>query len=498
MTSLAYPDSATPASAISRALQQALQSGDGLLEWLPIGVYTCDIDGHLVHYNRRAAELWGRSPAVGNGQNRFCGAQNAYAANGDKLDLAPMAELLATGHPIRDRELILERPDGSRLTILANLDPLFDEDGRLVGGVNCFQDITARKTAETRLQEREYWYHDLLEALPAAIYTTDAAGRITFFNQAAADLAGRRPVLGSDQWCVTSKLYAADGTPIAHEDCPMALAVKSGAPVRGTEKIAERPDGVRVAILPYPTPLRDGTGKMIGAVNMLVDITERKAAEEEKSLLLRELAHRVNNTFAVILAITQQSLRAAPSAEAFAEAFTGRLQALAQAHNLLLAEDWAGADLGALAKGQLASFCLEGGERLNIDGPKVVLAPPQAIALGVVLHELGTNAAKHGALSVDRGKVELSWTLGADRVSLSWVERHGPPVAPPARRGLGSKLIQRGLPDAFIDWRFEPDGVVCTIDLPLDERRMTNGTGARVRAAVAAPAAELPVNGRAV
>jgi PAS domain-containing protein len=121
MTSAACDDSVAPASEISRALQRAL--GNGLLKWLPIGVYACDIDGHLVQYNRRAAELWGRSPAVGNGQYRFCGAQRAYAANGEKLDLAPMAELLSTGTPIRDRELILERPDGSRLTVHANSIP---------------------------------------------------------------------------------------------------------------------------------------------------------------------------------------------------------------------------------------------------------------------------------------------------------------------------------------------------------------------------------------
>ena len=99
---------------------------------------------------------------------------------------------------------------------------------------------------------------------------------------------------------------------------------------------------------------------MIGAVNMLVDISERKAAEEEKVLLLRELAHRVNNTFAVILAVAQQTLRTAPSSKAFVEIFSGRLQALAQAHNLLLTKEWTGADLGELAKGQLAPFCLEG------------------------------------------------------------------------------------------------------------------------------------------
>jgi len=253
-----------------------------------------------------------------------------------------MAELLETGRPIRNRELVIERPDGSRLTILANLDPLRDEAGRLVGGVNCFQDITARKGAERRLQQREQWYRDLLEALPVALYTTDADGRNTFFNEAAAELCGRRPFLGDDAWSIGSKLYWPDGKPIAQEEYPTALALKTDKPVRGTEEIVERPDGTRIPVIPFPTPLHDEEGKLIGAVNMLVDISERKAAEEEKALLLRELAHRVNNTFAVILAVAQQTLRTAPSSKAFVETFSGRLQALAQAHNLLLTKDWTG------------------------------------------------------------------------------------------------------------------------------------------------------------
>jgi PAS domain-containing protein len=152
-----------------------------------------------------------------------------------------MAELLQTGHPIRDRELIFERPDGSRLTILANLDPLRDETGKLVGRVNCFQDITARKVAEQRLQQRERWCRDLLEALPAAIYTTDADGRITFYNEAAAELCDRRPVVGNDAWSIAGTLYWPDGKPIAHDECPMALALKTGKPVRGTRRSSSVP-----------------------------------------------------------------------------------------------------------------------------------------------------------------------------------------------------------------------------------------------------------------
>jgi len=481
MDSLAYHGPIAPAPVVSLALQRALQSWGGVLESLPVAISACDLDGYLVQYNRRAAELWGQSPPIGDREYRFSGAYKAYEPSGAPLSPsnAPMAELLRTGRPVRDRELLLERPDGGRITILANLDPLLDARGKLVGGVSCFQDITERKAAEERLRAHEQWYRDLLDALPAAIYTTDAEGRITFCNRAAEALAGRQPSLGSDEWCVTWRLYSADGTPLAHENCPMAVALREGKPVREVEKIVERPDGTRIPVIPYPTPLRDASGAIVGAVNMLVDITERKRAEEQKTLLLRELAHRVNNTFAVILAMAQQSLRTAPSPQVFSEAFTGRLQALAKAHNLLLDGEWAGADLGDLARSQAGVFCPADSDRLTIAGPPAKLGPTQVIAFGLVLHELATNACKHGALSVDTGRVELGWDVrredGADHLHLTWTERHGPAVAPPSRQGLGSRLIARGLPDAAIDWRFEPDGVVCTIDLPLEAGRPTNG-----------------------
>jgi PAS domain S-box-containing protein len=136
-------------------------------------------------------------------------------------------------------------------------------------------------------------FRDLLEALPIAIYTTDAAGRITFYNRAAVELAGRVPTLGSDEWCVTWRLYRPDGTPLPHDQCPMAVALRENRPVRGEEAVAERPDGTRVAFMPYPTPLRDGAGKLIGAVNLLVDITESKSSEEQLRRLSERLEERV-------------------------------------------------------------------------------------------------------------------------------------------------------------------------------------------------------------
>jgi PAS domain S-box-containing protein len=121
---------------------------------------------------------------------------------------------------------------------------------------------------------------DLIAALPAAIYMTDAEGRITFYNEAAVALAGRRPVLGRDQWCVTWRLYQPDGTRLPHDQCPMAIALKENRPVRGVEAVAERPDGTRVPFMPFATPLRDASGALMGGVNMLLETTHCSRAED--------------------------------------------------------------------------------------------------------------------------------------------------------------------------------------------------------------------------
>lgn len=169
-------------------------------------------------------------------------------------------------------------------------------------------------------------FRKLLEALPAAIYTTDAEGRITFFNRACVDFAERTPKVG-EMWCVTWKLYLTDGRPLPHEECTMAVALKENRPVRDVEALAERPDGSQICSMPYPTPLPDGNGRLIGAVNMLVDITARKQVEERMKLLTAEIDHRSNNLLTVIQAMLL--LTKADSAAKFQAAFQGRLSALA-------------------------------------------------------------------------------------------------------------------------------------------------------------------------
>jgi PAS domain S-box-containing protein len=126
----------------------------------------------------------------------------------------------------------------------------------------------------------EQYIRDLIEALPAAIYMTDAQGRITYYNEAAVALAGRRPALGQDRWCVTWRLYQPDGTLLPHDRCPMAIALKENRPVRGVEAVAERPNGTRVSFMPFPTPLHDASGALVGGLNMLVETTYHGRAED--------------------------------------------------------------------------------------------------------------------------------------------------------------------------------------------------------------------------
>ncbi len=145
---------------------------------------------------------------------------------------------------------------------------------------------TAELEASTgRLRESEERYRHLVHALPVAIYTCDAQGRITLYNEAAVALWGREPEIGKDLWCGSWRLYNPDGTPLPLEECPMAVAIREDRPVRGQEIVIERPDGTRSYVLPYPDPIHDASGAVVGAVNMLVDLTERKRAEESQQLL---------------------------------------------------------------------------------------------------------------------------------------------------------------------------------------------------------------------
>ena len=274
----------------------------------------------------------------------------------------------------------------------------------------------------------EKQFRDLLQALPAAIYTTDAEGRITFFNRACIDFAGRTPKIG-ELWCVTWKLFLPDGTPLAHEDCPMAIALKENRPIRDVEAVAERPDGTRICFMPYPTPLRDAAGKVVGAINMLVDISQRRQAETQQRLLLDELNHRTKNNMQMLQSLVMAAAKNARSEEArrvLGEA-GARIAAMAAAQRVLYGRT----DATSFAADEfLRAVCLTVEQALpygaRIDQEKAcgVLSNEVAMPLALILNELLTNAFKHGMKSSPSGTVRVGLTESGGQFEL-YVEDDG-------------------------------------------------------------------------
>ncbi|MEZ2329699.1 PAS domain S-box protein [Mesorhizobium sp. RCC_202] len=189
-------------------------------------------------------------------------------------------EVLSKSSAVVDFEVEHEFRDTGRRWMLLNASKLRHNNGRSHLILLAIEDITERKESERETLRNQQRLKDLIEALPGAVYTTDAAGRITFYNPAAAELWGREPKLGSDRWNGSWRIYTPDGKLLPHDETPLAIALREKRQVkRGAEAVCERPDGVRIPYISYPTLLRDASGEVTGAVNMLVDITERKQAE---------------------------------------------------------------------------------------------------------------------------------------------------------------------------------------------------------------------------
>jgi PAS domain S-box-containing protein len=459
--------------------EAVLASAPAWIELLPVGIYACEASGRVCWFNRRAAELWGRTPKIGDDAERFCGSFRLYGLEGTLIrrDETPMAQALRTGESIEAAEATVERPDGSRVVAMVHINPIKDAAGSIVGAINCFHEVTQIREENRQLRESERQSRELLDALPAAIYTTDAAGRITYYNEAAVALAGRRPQLGSDEWCVTWRLHWPDGTPLPHDQCPMALALKEDRPVRGYEAIAERPDGTRVPFIPYPTPLHDAAGNLVGAVNMLVDISQRKEAETQQRILFTELNHRTKNnmqTLHALLSAARRETTSPEAQEALGEAIR-RIAAMAAAQTVLYRSDNAQA---YRASDFLDAVCtsarqaLGRGIALQCSEASGELSNDTAAPLALILNELITNAAKHGKNRRGDGSIAVQLRKHEGEFVLS-VEDDGPgfDLAKASRRASGLGLVM-GLVGQ-IGGTFAVDrtpGARCTIKFPGQSR----------------------------
>jgi PAS domain S-box-containing protein len=327
--------------------------------------------------------------------------------------------------------------------------------------------------ANAALRESQEHLHLIFDsARDYAIYTLDLEGRVTSWNPGAQRLLGwsEAEMLGrvTDVF-FTPEDRGTDGVPATE----LRRVVEEGR--AENERWHLRKDGTRFWASGLAMPLRDEAGGLRGFLHILRDRTEARREEERRTLLLRELDHRVKNTLAVVQSVAQQTERSTGAAGSFRDAFGARLMALARAHDILAQRGWEGAPLRELVERTLEPHAGAGAAaRVAVQGPPVVLPPNAAVTVNLALHELATNAAKHGSLSVPGGRVEVAWTHGgdgaADMLVILWREAGGPPVRPPERRGFGTRLLEQGLAREFggeVRLDFLPAGVACRIGMAL-------------------------------
>ncbi len=318
------------------------------------------------------------------------------------------------------------------------------------------------------IAEGEERYRLIVEsARDYAIFTTDLDGRVTSWNSGAARILGFREeeILGRPAELIFTPEDRARGLPAAE----MRDALAGGG--AEDDRWHLRADGSRFWAAGALMPLRGTGGEVRGFLKILRDRTDLQRAEERRAVLIGELNHRVKNTLATVQSLAEQTLRASRGPDAFVPTFRARLLALARAHDLLTRESWEGATIRDTVETALAPW-REDGCRIDAEGPDLRLLPRQALALAMAVQELATNAAKHGALSVADGRVALSWWQEGREVVLGWVERGGPAVRTPERRGFGSRLLGRPLAtelhgEVRID--YPVTGVVCSIRFPLED-----------------------------
>lgn len=381
-----------------------------------------------------------------------------------------MRRYLATGEgPVLGKRLELEalRADGETFPAELAISAI------QVAGRPLFtaylRDLTEQTQARAAALESEQRLRATYEHAFAGIAEVSPDGRFMRVNERFCDLTGysRAELLARSFWDISHPDDNASERELFRRHMDGEIEVYT------VEKRYTHKDGRLIWIELSASRVVDEAGRPLYGIRVVHDVSQRKRWEQQQRLLINELNHRVKNTLATVQSIVAQTIRAGGSAADIRRGVEGRLVALAEAHDVLTQENWEGADLGEIVRRAAAPFAGEGDRRFHFAGPPVRLTPRQALALSMALHELATNAAKYGALSAEQGRVDVTWRVeGGARQALEieWLERGGPPVTPPAVRGFGSRLLERGLAhdlEGEVELEFEPAGVRCRISAPL-------------------------------
>lgn len=379
-------------------------------------------------------------------------------------------DVYRTGQPFEGRNIRIQLPQGGDGPLEDGYfdfvyQPIVGPDGGVIGIFAQGTDITDRVRAEQRLRASEARFADIFSQVTVGIAQTDMTGRFLLVNDRQCEILGRtrEELLGVTMQEVTHPDDRAKNVKLFQR------LARTGEPFV-IEKRYVRPDGSVVWVRNNVSGQQNAEGQVQYITAVVIDITEFKLAEARQRLLINELNHRVKNTLATVQSLAAQAARADDPRAGHID-FVDRLMALSRAHDVLTREQWAGAELAAAARAALQPFGGDDPKLFTLSGPTLRLAPQEALALSMALHELATNAAKHGSLSAPGGRVALSWQVlgrgpGQTLVALTWEERGGPRVEKPVRQGFGSRLM-RGLAQelggaATAIWR--PEGLTWRIE----------------------------------
>jgi PAS domain S-box-containing protein len=332
-----------------------------------------------------------------------------------------------------------------------------------------------RRNAAKTAEASEARLAAVLQQLPLGVGVMDSGGRMVLNNPAmqrfARGMAPSRDVEHAQRW----RGKAPDGSLLEPSQWPVSRALRGETVAPGVEMLFVDDDGREAWTSVSSTPMRDAAGEVVGAIAVVQDIEERKKAEKTQQLLVDELNHRVKNTLANVQAIAHLMLQRTKDPYEFASGFSGRIQSLSRVHAMLSAATWRGVDLLDLVRDQLLAGAIDE-TRITASGPPVHLEAQLAQHAALMLHELGTNAIKHGALSATKGSVRIRWSVADAMLRLRWEERGVPVANAPTRRGFGRTLIEQSAKGeggaAFMS--IEAQGVVWNITLPLRERPTMN------------------------
>jgi len=441
-------------------LQRNVEALRLIYDTAPIGLAFLSPDCRYLQINQRLTEICGISIEGHLGRTvRECVPMLA-----DSIE-AIVRSIVTTGNPVTGVEVSGQRPgENEHRTWTTYWHPVRGLQGDIVGVNVAAEEITGRQLAETKLREREQQFYSLSNLIPQLVWMADAAGHIFWFNSRWYEYTGL-PSIENEPYDWHSVLDPVSRTTA---DSGWQQALKEGVPLELELGLRGR-EGKCRPFLTRVIPLRDASGVVYRWIGTHVDISEQKRREEHIRFIALELSHRTKNLLAVVIAVAKQTALHANDIQHYQECFVSRLDALSHCHDLLVRDNWQGAPLHDLVTAQMKPFNEIDSGRIKASGPLVILRPDAVQNLGLALHELATNASKHGALSNTSGNVLINWQVDPQngRVRVLWSEQGGPSVIPPRKHGFGHVVIEQVVPrslDGHSKLEFLPTGVNWTFD----------------------------------